>query len=223
MAAQPFNSAGRASQGRGTGSKLALLAIGVAIVATVLIWKFFFSSYHLATVQPGVLYRDGSRSVRELSAAVRKVHAKTVVSLIDENEVHDPSKPQFAQEQLYLADHSVGYQRIPVKLGGWPTSADVQTFLQTMDDPARQPVLLHCAQGVRRTAMFVAAYQESVLGYEKQKAKDAILSFGHSDKTIDDIVRFIDNYDPKTRTISPELYKINSGQHDNVEQDQHSP
>ncbi len=200
-----------------------MLAICAAIVATVLIWKFFFSSYHLATVQPGVLYRDGSRSVRELSTAVRKVHAKTVVSLVDENEVHDLSKPQFAEEQLYLADHSIGYQRIPVKLGGWPTSADVQAFLQTMGNPTRQPVLLHCAQGVRRTAMFVAAYQESVLGYDKQKAKDAILSFGHSAKTVDDIMRFIDNYDPKTRTISPDLYKMGVGQHNNAEQDQHSP
>ncbi len=71
--------------------------------------------------------------------------------------------------------------------------------------------------------MFVAAYQESVLGYDKQRAKDAILSFGHSAKTIDEIKKFIDNYDPRTRTISPELYKISSGPYDNVEQDQHSP
>ena len=64
---------------------------------------------------------------------------------------------------------------------------------------------MHCAQGVRRTAMMVAAFQESVLGYDKQQARDAILTFGHSDKTVDDIRRFIDAYDPKSRTVSDQL------------------
>ena len=94
------------------------------------------------------------------------------------------------------------YQRIAVKLGGWPSSEDIQAFLRTVESPANQPVLLHCAQGVRRTAMFVAAYQESVMGYDQTKAKDAILSFGHSSDTIDDIKRFIDHYDPQSRTVS---------------------
>ena len=93
------------------------------------------------------------------------------------------------------------YLRIPVKLGGWPTSDDIQQFLTHMEQPGRKPVLLHCAQGVRRTAMFVAAYQESVLGYDKQQAKKAILTFGHSATTVGDIERFIDGYDPQIRTL----------------------
>jgi Mn-dependent DtxR family transcriptional regulator len=49
--------------------------------------------------------------------------------------------------------------------------------------------------------MMVAAFQESVLGYDKQRAKSEILAFGHSENTINDIRRFIDAYDPKSRTI----------------------
>jgi protein tyrosine phosphatase (PTP) superfamily phosphohydrolase (DUF442 family) len=172
------------------------------IVLGAVTWHYLPGTYHLATVQPGVLYRDGARSIRELGVAVDKVKANTVVSLIDDTELHDPAKPQFAQEPTYLAQHGVHYQRIPVKLGGWPSSEDIQAFLQTVQAPTSQPVLLHCAQGVRRTAMFVAAYQESVMGYDKAKAKDAIISFGHSDNTVDDIKRFIDHYDPQTRTVS---------------------
>lgn len=176
---------------------------GILIVGTGLaLWvHLHVGTYHLATVQPGVLYRDGARSIPELGAAVKKVKANTVVSLIDDTELKDPNKPQFAQEPGYLAGQGVRYQRIAVKLGGWPTSEDIQAFLTTTQTASSQPVLLHCAQGVRRTAMFVAAYQESVLGYDKNKAKDAILSFGHSDKTIDEIKLFIDNYDPQTRTV----------------------
>ncbi len=177
--------------------------IGVLIVGTglAIAVHLHISTYHLATVQPGVLYRDGARSIQELGAAVEKVKANTVVSLIDDTELKDPKKPQFGMEPAYLAGRGVQYQRIAVKLGGWPTSDDIQAFLKIAQTPSSQPVLLHCAQGVRRTAMFVAAYQESVMGYDKAKAKDAILSFGHSDDTINDIKLFIDNYDPQTRTI----------------------
>lgn len=173
----------------------------VAMASIALAFRYYTGTYHLATVQEGVLYRDGARSVHELGVAVRKVKANTVVSLIDDAELADPGKPQFAQEPTYLAERGVRYQRIAVKLGGWPTSEDIQAFLKTAEQKTSQPVLLHCAQGVRRTAMFVAAYQESVLGYDQAKAKAAILGFGHSDKTIDEIKLFIDNYDPQTRTV----------------------
>jgi len=182
--------------------RVALVCIVVATLSLGLAWHYLTATYHLATVQPGILYRDGARSIHELGVAVQRVRAHTVVSLIDDNELHDPNKPQFAQEPGYLTDLGVHYQRIAVKLGGWPSSDDIQAFLKIAQSPTSQPVLLHCAQGVRRTAMFVAAYQESVMGYDKAKAKDAIMSFGHSDSTIDEIKRFIDNYDPQTRTVS---------------------
>lgn len=173
----------------------------VTIATGVIVYKHWLGPYHLATVQSGVLYRDGGKSIHQMSRAVEQTGARTVVSLVDDQEINNASKPQFAEEEPYLKSHGVYYQRIPVKLGGWPTSGDIQAFLHTVADPTSRPVLIHCAQGVRRTAMFVAAYQESVLGYDKTRAKAAIVSFGHSDRTIDDIVRFIDNYDPKSCTV----------------------
>ena len=168
-------------------------------------WWQSRQAYHLATVQEGVLYRDGAKSVGQFSAAINRVHPKTVVSLVDEAESNDPTKPQFSEETKLCSAKGVRLEKIEVKLGGWPTSADIQRFLQVASDKQNQPVLVHCAQGVRRTAMFVAAYQESVLGYDKQRAKDSILTFGHSDRTINDIKRFIDQYDPHTRTIAGDL------------------
>lgn len=178
---------------------LALVAAGGGLV-----YFEFFQTYHLAAVTRGVLYRDGSHSIRELRNAVRQVHPKTVVSLNDPIEVADPAKPQFKEEEQYLAEQGVRLVRIPVTLGGWPSSRDVQAFLDAAAQPGNQPVLVHCAQGVRRTGMFVAAYQLSVEHYDKAKAKAAIQSFGHSEKTLDDIRKFIDAYDPQSRTL-PEL------------------
>lgn len=185
----------------------------LALVAALLLvmgaggfyWLQTRQAYHLATVQDRVLYRDGAKSTGQFLAALDRVHPKTVVSLVDANESSDPAKPQFAQEASLCADKAVRLEKIEVKLGGWPTSENIQRFLQIASNTQNQPVLVHCAQGVRRTAMFVAAYQESVLGYDKTRAKDSILTFGHSDRTINDIKRFIDLYDPQTRTITGDL------------------
>jgi protein tyrosine phosphatase (PTP) superfamily phosphohydrolase (DUF442 family) len=177
----------------------------VIATAVFLIWRLRFETYHLATVDERALYRDGNRGLVEFRNMMRKVQPRTIVALFDYHELLDKEKPEFGEEIEYLKHQGISLERIPVKLGGWPTSSDVQRFLDIATDKSKQPVLVHCAQGVRRTGMFVAAYQESVLGYDKQKAKDAILRFGHSERSIGDVKRFIDVYDPVKRDVTEEL------------------
>lgn len=162
-------------------------------------------TYHFAAVQDGVLYRDGNRGMTQLAAAVRQSGAKTIVTLIDDKELNDPAKPQFQKEVSFCARNGVKQERIPVTLGGWPTSDDLKRFMAIVADPANRPVLVHCAQGVRRTGMFAAAHQMSVMGYDKTKAKYAIMTFGHSERTVGDVKTFIDNYDPATMSITATL------------------
>ena len=187
---------------------IVLVALLIAGAVSVKVWQNH-RAYHLATVQDGVLYRDGAKSESQLAAALDDVRPRTVVSLVDAAEQSDPGKPQFAQESKLCDSRGLQLRRIEVKLGGWPTSENIREFIQIVNDKQNQPVLVHCAQGVRRTAFFVAAYQESILGYDKAKAKDAILTFGHSDSTVNDIRRFIDGYDAKTQTVSPDLALTN--------------
>jgi protein tyrosine phosphatase (PTP) superfamily phosphohydrolase (DUF442 family) len=168
-------------------------------------WAHYVQTYHLATVQEGVLVRDGNRGMREFETAIRKTGAKSVVSLIDDQELADPAKPQFAREMEFCRQQAVKVVRIPVKLGGWPTSEDVRKFLEVVQDKQNQPVLVHCAQGVRRTGMMVAAFQESVLGWDNNKARSAMLNFGHSDRTVKDVERFIGVYDARDRAVTKQL------------------
>src|SRR3954464_11318293 len=175
------------------------LAIAVLLlIVGVIGWRRYFATYHLETVVDGVLYRDGVRSPREFESAVRKVHPKTVVRLIDANE---QKQEPFLSEAAHCRAQGIEIIELPIELGGWPRPEQIDEFLRIAADPKRQPVLVHCAQGVRRTGMMVAAYQESVLGYDPTKAKAAILSFGHSQRTIGDVTKFIDVYEPKQRTL----------------------
>jgi len=180
------------------------LAVAVGL-GSAWVWTEYLQTYHLATVQEGVLYRDGNRGLREFQTAVRNKKPKTVVSLIDDNELADPHKPMFAQEIEWCRQQGVKVVRIPVKLGGWPTTEDVRKFLDVVQDKDNQPVLVHCAQGVRRTGMFVAAYQESVLGWDDAKVKSQMPTFGHSKRTVKDVERFVDVYNAKDKAVTAQL------------------
>jgi protein tyrosine/serine phosphatase len=168
------------------------------VVAAISYWWMRSNTYHLATVQDGVLYRDGVRSERQFENTVRKVKPKTIVRLIDEQEA---TKEPFTTEAAYCQSHGIVLVAIPIKLGGWPNGDQVRQFLDLVKDPSKQPVLVHCAQGVRRTGMMVAAYERAALGWDQKKATDQMLTFGHSQRTIKDVQKFIEVYDPQTGAV----------------------
>jgi|SRR5687768_14203943 protein tyrosine phosphatase (PTP) superfamily phosphohydrolase (DUF442 family) len=180
------------------------IVIALVVLACVFVWWQWFMTYHLEVVQEGVLYRDGNRGMREFRNAVRKVQPKTVVCLIDDNELADQSKPMFAQEVEFLKDRNIKLERVKVQLGGWPTEDEINQFIDIMSDKNNHPVLLHCAQGVRRTGMMVAAYQEAVLGYTDEQAEAAIEWFGRkpTSATIAEVKKFIRAYDGKSRKLT---------------------
>jgi len=182
---------------------LVLVSVGVVVlsVSAVLLWRAKRGTYHFATVDPGKLYRDGNRGEREFCHALERGRIKTIVDLVDDGELSDRSKPELGAEAGWCAARGVRVERVPVKLGGWPTSDDVKKFLAIVADKQNQPVLVHCAQGVRRTGMMVAAYQRSVLGWDALRCKAAMMTFGHSSRTVGDVERFIDVYDPKTGAV----------------------
>jgi protein tyrosine phosphatase (PTP) superfamily phosphohydrolase (DUF442 family) len=177
------------------------LVFAAAVAAAVWLWMYRLGTYHFAEVEKGVLYRDGNRGLREFKTALRKANVRTVIMLNDDQEVQ---KEPFKSELEYLNDQKIEVVRIPVKLGGYPTSDQVRQFLAVVNDRSKWPILVHCAQGVRRTGMMVAAYQESILGYDDAKTKSCILPWGRkpTSQTLADVKSFIDGYDGRKRELT---------------------
>jgi protein tyrosine phosphatase (PTP) superfamily phosphohydrolase (DUF442 family) len=167
--------------------------VAIILAAGFLVWRYYFETYHLVVVDPGKLYRDGNRSLREFRNTLRKTNPRTVVAIIDQEEYNEP---EFVAARELARSRGLEWMWIPIKAGAYPRPEQVREFLAIANDPAKQPVLYHDDEGIRRAGMMMAAYQESVLGYDDAKAKASIQAFGHSDRTINEVRQFIDAYDP---------------------------
>lgn len=176
--------------------RLLLFLAGIAVTAAILVWLGYFKTYHYAVVQEGVLCRAGNRTMREFAATCRVARPKTIVDLVSDQEMQ---REPFRSEPEFCRQKGIILVRLPVS--SWPTTQDLQQFLQIVTSKENQPVLVHCAQGMRRTGMMVAAYEESVLHFDEAKAKAAIVHFGHKGESMEDIYRFIDDYDSQNRSL----------------------
>lgn len=170
-----------------------LILLALLVAGGVLVWRNYFETYHLVVVDPGKLYRDGNRSLREFKNTLRKANPKTVIAIIDEQEYEEP---EFVAARELVKARGLEFHWIPIRAGAYPRPEQVREFLAVASDPAKQPVLYHDDEGIRRAGMMMAAYQESVLGYDDAKTIAAMQTFGHSDRTIKDVRRFIEAYDP---------------------------
>ncbi len=179
--------------------KAVIILVILVVAAAIGFWIYRSRTYHFREVAKGVLYRDGLRNANEFANACRNGRIRCVISLVSDPEI---TSPRFAPAISACQSRGIRTLRIPVALGGWPTTADLHQFFTLVSDSSNQPALVHCREGVRRTGMMVAAYQMSVLGWSKQQTKAAIVTFGHSRRSIGDIEHFIDLYDPAARSIT---------------------
>ena len=173
--------------------KTILVLLALISVTGFLVWRQYFQTYHLVVVDEGKLYRDGNRSLREFNNTLRKTNPRTVIAVVDEKEFKEP---EFVAARELVKSRGLAFHWIPIRAGWYPAAEQVREFLKITSDPANQPVLYHDDEGIRRAGMMMAAYQETVLGYDDEKAKASIRAFGHSDRTINEVRRFIDAYDP---------------------------
>src|SRR2546428_6664269 len=87
---------------RRLGPRLAIVFLVALVAAGGYVWRCRVSTYHLGTVEPGGLYRDGNQSPCQFETAVRKVQPRTGIRLVHENEGADRDKPQFESEREFL-------------------------------------------------------------------------------------------------------------------------
>jgi protein tyrosine/serine phosphatase len=105
-------------------------------------------------------YRGSQPSGRDYT----DLAALGVKTVIDLQEDGPPTERQLVE--------SVGMRffRIPMNTRKAPTSDDLSRFLQLVNDPANQPVYVHCAGGRHRTGVMTALYRMTHDGWNSDQA-----------------------------------------------------
>jgi protein tyrosine/serine phosphatase len=158
---------------------------------------------HLHAVRPGVLYRSAQLPVAGLERAVRDFGIRTVVNLRDGATAADKA------EEAYCAANGIRFVRItPLKWdgvqGNAPIDAGLKTFLDVVQDPANQPVLVHCYRGVHRTGGYVAVYRMEFEAWDLARAVREMIDLGYTQiGDHGDVRAYLHSYRPSGRYSLP--------------------
>lgn len=105
-----------------------------------------------------------------------RMGVKTVIDLQREGE---------ADEQQLVEAAGMKFYRIPMSDKAWPTTEQTAEFLKIINDPANQPVFVHCRGGRHRTGAMTAVYRmthdewTADQAFQEMKQYDFDYGYGH--------------------------------------------
>jgi tyrosine-protein phosphatase SIW14 len=101
---------------------------------------------------------------------------KTIIDLQREGEANEKQMVEAAGMKFY---------RIPMSDKAWPGADQAEEFLKIVNDPANQPVFVHCRGGRHRTGAMTAIYRmtrnewTADQAYQEMKQYDFEYGYGH--------------------------------------------
>ncbi|HYU79728.1 MAG TPA: tyrosine-protein phosphatase [Vicinamibacterales bacterium] len=114
-----------------------------------------------------VYYRGGQPQGRDY-ADLAAIGVKTVVDLQNDGE---------ANEGADAARASLKFFRIGMSSTSAPSAAQVDQFLSIVNNPANQPVFVHCKGGKHRTGTLTAVYRMTHDGWTADRAFQEMLQY----------------------------------------------
>jgi tyrosine-protein phosphatase SIW14 len=80
-------------------------------------------------------------------------------------------------EKGFVERAGMTFYRIPLSTGERPSDGAVRQFLSIVNDPAKQPVYVHCQGGQHRTGVMTAVYRMTKYGWTEDKAYDEMKQY----------------------------------------------
>jgi tyrosine-protein phosphatase SIW14 len=115
--------------------------------------------------------------------------------------VIDLQKDGDTGEQGLVEQAGMSFHRIPMTTHEPPAAETLATFLALVNDPANQPVYVHCAGGRHRTGVMTAAYRMTAEGWTADKAFREMKQFKFgADFLHPEFKQFVYAYQPQAQT-----------------------
>lgn len=139
----------------------------------------------------GPNYYRGAQPQGDDYADLAKLGIRTVINLTSDDAAAD--------EKAMAQKAGMAYFQIPMTTRRAPTSAELTEFLKIVDDPANQPVYVHCVGGRHRTGVMTAVYRIAQEGWTADRAFKEMkqYKFG-ADFLHPEFKRFVYGYRPDT-------------------------
>jgi protein tyrosine/serine phosphatase len=106
-------------------------------------------------------YYRGAQPEGQGYSELKALGVKTVIDLQADG---------LANEKAMVEKAGMKFYRIPMTTSDTPSQAAVTEFLKLVNDPANQPVYVHCKGGRHRTGAMTAAYRMTQDGWDADKA-----------------------------------------------------
>jgi len=111
--------------------------------------------------QVSATYFRGAQPKGSDFAALAKLGVKLVIDLAREGDVREAASAERA---------GMKFVRIPLTTDAAPSPAVIEKFLALVNDPANQPVYVHCMGGRHRTGAMTAVYRMTQDGWNADRA-----------------------------------------------------
>ena len=158
-----------------------LLVIAAAVVVGVLAFQDLVRPNlfpkRFGEVVPGQIYRSGKLTPAALARVVREHEIRTIVDFGAWPEGSRADRREAATAE------ALGVDRVRLAGLSGDSTGEVNGYveaLRIMNDPARQPVLVHCGAGTERTGGVVALYRMFEEGWTLEEAYAEADDKGHS-------------------------------------------
>lgn len=122
---------------------------------------------NFSLVHPGLL--RGGQPTRNGMKLLKRMGVRTIISLQTRRNWEDD----------YARSLGLNFVWIPVDLFEKIPDDTVQKFLSVVDEPAMQPVYVHCRQGVDRTGVLIAMYRMKRQSWTAEEANAELRRLGH--------------------------------------------
>ena len=128
-------------------------------------------------------------------ASLAEMGVKTVINLAS----HDADR----NEAAMVARNGMMYLQIPMSTRVEPTRSQIASFLTIVNDPARQPVYVHCVGGRHRTGVMTAVYRMTHDGFTAEQAFREMKQYKYgADFLHPEFKRFVYSYRPETSPLT---------------------
>ena len=154
---------------------LAVVLLFAAAAWGIKEYRYFFWPKRFAVVEAGQIYRGGWQTPRMLRRILQQYEIKTLL-----NVACKPDEPYAAGEGPVARELGVMWNKILMPGTGLATLEQLDEAADILADPANRPIFIHCAAGVHRTNMSLAAYRLKYCGWSLDQALDEMAEHGYN-------------------------------------------